>query len=107
MTPSDRSRVEALQKMLERNPDDARAHFGLAAEFEKMERWEDAVRQLRAYLAIAEDEGNAWGRLGHALRQLGRDEEAQEAFRRGVKEAASHGHPTMAADFEEILQEWE
>lgn len=93
--------------MLERNPRDPRARFGLATEYEKLGRWEDAVRELREYLALAEDEGNAWGRLGHALRQLGRDTEAQEAYRRGVKEAAAHGHPTMAADFDEILQEWD
>lgn len=107
MSPDDSSRIQAFRAMLERNPGDPRAHFGLAAEYEKLGRWDDAVRELRAYLSIANDEGNAWGRLGHALRQLGQDAEAQEAYRRGVKEAASHGHPTMAADFEEILQEWD
>jgi Flp pilus assembly protein TadD len=98
-------RTAALLRMLEKNPHDARARFGLALEFEKQERWEDAVEQFRAYLDAASDEGNAWGRLGHALRQLARDEEAKQAYMRGIEVANQHGHPTMAMEFEEILGE--
>lgn len=97
------NRVDALLRMLERNPEDARVHFGLAAEYEKLGRWEDAVSTLRRYLALADDEGNAWGRLAHALRELGREDEAREAWTRGVEVAVRHGHPSMAAGFEEIL----
>ena len=99
-------RIEKLKQMLERNPEDARARFGLAAEYEKLGLWEDVVTQLEAYLIDVEDEGNAWGRLGHALQRLGREEEAQAAYRRGVQAATRHGHPSMAAEFEEILEEW-
>jgi Flp pilus assembly protein TadD len=100
-------RTAALLKMLERNPADGRARFGLALEYEKLGRWEDAVAQLRMYLDTTEDEGNAWGRLGHALRQIGRDDEAQHAYRRGIDAAQSHGHPTMAMEFEEVLADWD
>jgi Flp pilus assembly protein TadD len=100
-------RTAAMLKMLERNPDDARARFGLALEYEKMGRWEDAVAQFRLYLDATEDEGNAWGRLGHALRQLGRDEEARDAYRQGIEVANRNGHPTMAMEFEDVLAEWD
>ena len=99
------ARIEALRRMLEKRPDDARARFGLAAEYERMERWDDVVRELQAYLAATEDEGNAWGRLGHALRRLGRDDEARAAYERGIEVARRHGHPSMAAEFEEILED--
>ena len=99
------ARIDALRRMLEKRPDDARARFGLAAEYERLERWDDVVRELEAYLAAGEDEGNGWGRLGHALRRLGRDEEARAAYRRGIEAARRHGHPTMAAEFEEMLEE--
>ncbi|HSJ31607.1 MAG TPA: tetratricopeptide repeat protein [Longimicrobiales bacterium] len=102
--PNDR--IAALQKMIERSPDDPRARFGLALELEKLGRWEEAAAQLTRYLELTEDEGNAWGRLGNALRQLGRDDEARAAYTRGIAAAAAHGHPSMAAEFEEILEDW-
>jgi Flp pilus assembly protein TadD len=100
-------RIAFLTEHLSSRPDDQRARFALAVELERLERWDDAVRELRAYLEAADDEGNAYGRLGHCLRQLGRDEEAREAYRRGVVAATRHGHPTMAAEFEELLEEWD
>ncbi len=96
-------RITSLLALLEKRPGDARLRFGLAAEYEKAGRWEDVVEQLRAYLAAADDEGNAWGRLGHALTQLGRTDDAREAYRRGIEAARLHGHPSMAEQFESLI----
>ena len=98
-------RIDALRRMVERNPADARARFGLAAEYERLGRWENVVRELEAYLGMTDDQGNAWGRLGHALRELGRAEESRAAYRRGIEAARRPGHPSMAAEFEETLEE--
>jgi Flp pilus assembly protein TadD len=102
--PNDR--IAALQKMLDQYPDDSRARFGLALELEKLGRWDEAAAQLSRYLDTTDDEGNAWGRLGHALRQLGRHDEARAAYARGIQAARDHGHPSMAAAFEETLEDW-
>lgn len=99
------SRIEGLLAMREKKPDDSRVLFALALEYEKLERWADAVETLREYLAIADDEGNAWGRLGNALACLDRTDEAKAAYARGVETANRHGHPSMAIEFEEALQE--
>src|SRR5688500_9057982 len=121
-------RIEALRRMLEKRPDDVRARFGRAAEYERLERgadvvrelhaylaatlderhgrWADVVRELQAYLASTEDQGNAWGRMGQALRQLGRDDDARAAHARGIEAALRHGHPSMAAEFEETLEDF-
>lgn len=99
-------RIQALRKMAAAHPEDPRPRFGLAMEMEKAERWEDAAAELRAYLELADDEGNAYGRLGKALRHLGRDDEAREAYRQGIDAANRHGHPTMVMEFEEVLDEW-
>lgn len=99
-------RIDSLRRMAERNPDDPRFAFGLAVEYEKLARWEEAADELRRYLDLTEDEGNAWGRLGEVLRRLGRDDEARDAYHRGIEAARRHQHPTMAEEFEQILASW-
>ena len=100
------ARIEALRRMLETRPDDTRLHFGLSLEYLNAGRLEEGVSALRGYLERADDEGNAWGRLGAALRELGRDDEAREAYRQGIEAAGRHGHPTMVEEFEGVLESW-
>ncbi|HEU0079854.1 MAG TPA: tetratricopeptide repeat protein [Longimicrobiaceae bacterium] len=101
----DNARIDSLRKLADERPDDPRPRFGLALEYERAGRWEEMIAELRAYLARTDDEGNAYGRLGHALRELGRDDEAREAYRLGIAAANRHSHPTMAMEFEEVLEE--
>lgn len=93
--------------MLERRPQDPRLRFGLALEYLKEGRLQEGVEELRRYLESTDDEGNAWGRLGAALLELGREDEAREAYREGIEAARRHGHPTMAQEFEDILEDRE
>ena len=102
---TDSSRLDALVRMLGNRPDDSRLRFGVALEYLKAGRTEDGVRELRRYLDEADDEGNGWGRLGAALFELGRDDEAVQAYRTGIEAAERNGHPTMAEEFREILEE--
>ena len=99
-------RIANLQRLLERHPTDPRLRLGLAMEYEKLAQWADVVRELEQYLAATDDQGNAWGRFAHALRQLGQDTEARAAYQRGIEAANRHGHPSMAADFEDALTDW-
>jgi len=98
-------RIHALERMLARNPGDPRAHFGLAAEYEKLGDNDRVIAHLERYLALTDDEGNAWGRLGTALVRQGRTEEARRAYERGIEQARHHGHPSMAGEFEMALED--
>ena len=98
-------RVTKLEAMAAKNPADPRPLFGLAAEYEKLGEWERMVDALERYLPQADDEGNAWGRLATALEHLGRPEDARAALTRGIAAATQHGHPGMAAEFEERLED--
>jgi predicted Zn-dependent protease len=98
-------RIATLTRLLERNPGDPRARLGLAMEYEKQQRWTDVARELQLYLDSAEDQGNAWGRLAHALRELGQTGQARAAYLRGIEAARAHHHPSMAAEFEEALED--
>ena len=100
-------RIAALERMLQTRPDDARLRFGLALEYEKAGRVDEAVAALQQYLAQSEDQGNAWGRLAALLAKLGRIEEARDAYRQGIAQADKHGHPSMANDLQAALEEME
>ena len=93
-------RIQALHALLARNPRDGRAHFGLAAEYEKRSEWEQVISHLTEYLSLSEDQGNAWGRLARAHIALHHTDAAAQAFEEGIAAARRHGHPSMAAEFE-------
>ena len=101
------SRIAVLEKMLAKRPDDSRLRFGLSLEYLAAGDLEGGARELLAYLEASDDEGNAWGRLGSALKQLGREDEAKDAYRKGIMAAEKHGHPTMADEFSDLLEHWD
>ena len=98
-------RLEYFAKLAAEEPAEARARYGYANELYRVERWADAADELRAYLALTEDEGNAWGRLGDALHRIGRTDEAADAYLTGIDQAIKHGHTGMADDFRAAMEE--
>lgn len=97
-------RLEYFAALVAEDPTVARARFGYANELMRAERWADAVEQLQAYLALAEDEGNAWGRLAESLIKLGRIDEAADAYLAGIDQSLKHGHTGMADDFQAAIE---
>lgn len=97
-------RLEYFRRLAAESPDVARVRFSLANELLHADRLDEAVDELRAYLALSEDEGNAWGRLGEALSRLGRPDEAADAYLVGIEQAIAHGHTGMAAEFEAAIE---
>lgn len=96
---SPEERVRSLERMLDKRQEDTRVRFALAVEYLNQGRTGDGVRELEAYLRSSDDEGNAWGRLASALIELGKTDEARDAYRQGIAAAERHGHPTMAEEF--------
>jgi predicted Zn-dependent protease len=97
-------RLDYFAALVADDPTVARARFGYANELLRAGRDEDAVSELRAYLELAEDEGNAWGRLAEALARLGRPDEAADAYLTGIDQSLKHGHTGMAGEFQAALE---
>ncbi|MEO6724058.1 MAG: tetratricopeptide repeat protein [Blastocatellia bacterium] len=97
------ARIELFKKMVAADPNNTTVRFGLANELFKLERFEEAAKELQAYLDQADDQGNAYGKLAQAFDRLGRIEEARAAYQQGIAAANRHGHPGMAQDFEMAL----
>src|ERR671912_776532 len=98
------SRIETFKQMLASDPENNLVRFGLANEYLKEERYEEAIAALNDYLQRADDEGAAFGMLARALERVGRRDEAREAYQRGIEAAELHGHPSMAEDYRMTLQ---
>ncbi len=97
-------KIETLKALVEKNPNNPLGRYGLANEYLKLEMYEEAITEIKAYLKLKDDEGAVYRILGEALLKLGRKEEAKEAYRKGIEVANRHGHPGMAAEFEETLE---
>ncbi|MBA3889340.1 MAG: tetratricopeptide repeat protein [Gemmatimonadaceae bacterium] len=100
------SRLDAFRAMVAKNPANMQARFGLANEAVKAGALEEALEHYMAYLAGFDDEGNGYARLADVLEQLGRGDELREALVRGVAAAERHGHPSMAAELQDRLDEF-
>jgi Flp pilus assembly protein TadD len=77
--------------------------FGLANEWFKLERFQEAAEEFQTYLNQTDDQGAAYGKLAQALERLGRTEEARHAYEQGIAAATRHNHPGMAGEFELAL----
>ncbi len=98
------SKIETLKTLVAKNPNNPLGRYGLANEYLKLEMYKEAIEEIETYLKLKEDQGAVYRMLGEALLKLGQKEEAKAAYRKGIEAAQSHGHPGMAAEFEETLE---
>ncbi len=98
------SRIEVFENMLVADPANTTVLFGLSKEYEKAGDDAKLIETLERYLAAADDEGNAYGMLAAAYRRLKQNDMARATYQRGIEAASSHGHPGMAEEYRDILE---
>jgi len=99
------SRIDALQKLLAKDPADTMTRYMLANELYKDGQYAEAATELEEYLKNVEDEGAAYRILADAYLQIGKKKEARWALRQGAEAARVHHHEGMAEEFEDRLKE--
>lgn len=97
------NRIEVFEQMLAADPTNSMVMFGLAKEYEKTGRHDKVIELIERYIAVADDEGNAYGTLARAYEASGDREKARAAFEKGVEVSMAHGHPSMANDYRMTL----
>lgn len=100
------SRIDIFKQMLVSDPINSSILFGLAKEYEKVGQAEGLIETLERYLAIADDEGNAFGMLARAYEKAEQRDKARETYQRGIDAATTHGHPSMAEEYRLTLEEF-
>ncbi len=96
-----------LKKNVEKNPDNPLARYSLANEFYKKKMYVDTIDELKRYLQINDDEGSAYRILAYSYEELGKIDDAIEAFKKGIDAAERHGHESMVEEFREELERLE
>jgi tetratricopeptide (TPR) repeat protein len=99
------TRIDIFKQMLVNDPINSSILFGLAKEYEKAGETVEMIETLERYLAIADDEGNAFGMLARAYESADQKDKAKETYQRGIDAATRHGHPSMAEEYRESLEE--
>lgn len=98
------SRIDIFKQMLVSDPINSSILFGLAKEYEKAGQTEGLIETLERYLAISDDEGNAFGMLARAYEKANQRDKAKETYQRGIQAATAHGHPSMAEEYRALLE---
>jgi predicted Zn-dependent protease len=99
------SRIDIFKQMLVSDPINSSILFGLAKEYEKTGQTIEMIETLERYLAISDDEGNAFGMLARAYETAGQRDKAKEAYQRGIEAAARHGHPSMSEEYRQAVED--
>jgi predicted Zn-dependent protease len=98
------SRIDIFKQMLVSDPINSSILFGLAKEYEKTGQTQEMIETLERYLAISDDEGNAFGMLARAYEKVAQTDKAKETYQRGIEAATAHGHPSMADEYRATLE---
>ncbi len=85
------NRLEILKSMVDSNPTDTFARYGLAMEYANSGKLEEAVEQYRSLLSANADYAAAYYHGGQALERLGRVEEARDFYEKGIEVTTRSG----------------
>ena len=96
-------RIKALLGLAEAQPEEVMIWYGLANEYAKLERWQEAVDALRRTLALNPDYTSAYQMLGTALMNLDQREAARRAWTEGVEVSGRTGAWKARQHMERLL----
>ena len=96
--------VDNLEALLAKGTDNALLRFGLANEYLKLGQLEQAIGHLKRAIAHDPNYSAAWKRLGKALADTGRTDEACAAYESGIKAAEEKGDIQAAKEMRVFLE---
>ena len=97
------NRIEILKNMVEQNPRDAFARYGLAMEYSKGGALESAVAEFRTLLEYNPDYAAGYFHGGQALEKLGRLDEARQTYEKGIEVTSRTGDQHTRSELQAAL----
>jgi tetratricopeptide (TPR) repeat protein len=96
-------RVSALREILQQNPEDNFARYGLAMEFAKQGKLAEAVLEFKHLLSINPDYIAAYYHAGQTLENLGQYDDARKIYQEGIKVASRLKDNKAKGELESVL----
>jgi predicted Zn-dependent protease len=97
------STLETFKTLVEKDPGNPLGRYSLDNEYYKLGMYEEAIKEIKEYLRIADDQGAVFRTLAECYIKTGNPEMAREAYYEGIEAANRHGHPGMAEEYEEAI----
>jgi tetratricopeptide (TPR) repeat protein len=97
------SRVDVLRTMLEQDPANAFARYGLAMEHVNAGENEQAMTHFDALLSASPDYVPGYYHAGRTLEKLGRIEDARAIYERGISAARAKGDQHSLSELQAAL----
>jgi tetratricopeptide (TPR) repeat protein len=97
------NRLQILQQMLDQDPNNSFARYGLAMEYANSGKLDEAISEYRALMARDENYAAAYFHGGQTLEKLGRLEEAREVYQKGIDVTTRKGDAHTRAEIEAAL----
>jgi tetratricopeptide (TPR) repeat protein len=85
------TRLEILKSMVQQNPGDSFARYGLAMEYRNSGDLAAAAKEFRALIAAHPDYSAAYFHGGQTLERLGQSAEARALYLQGIEAATRKG----------------
>lgn len=96
-------RIEALQAMLAQDGANTFARYGLAMEYVKAGRLEDAAQEFQAVISANPAYVAAYYHGGQTLEKLGRIDDARDLYEQGIAAATRSGDHHARAELQAAL----
>jgi tetratricopeptide (TPR) repeat protein len=98
-------RIATLTQILDQNPNDAFARYGLAMEHAKSGDVETAMLQFKKLLEVHPDYAAGYFMAAQTLAKAGRSDEAKNYLENGIAAAARTGNAHARGEMEAMLDE--
>jgi predicted Zn-dependent protease len=98
-------RLSMLNEILEQNPSDAFARYGLAMEFSKSGRVEDAMAEFAKLLATHPDYTPGYFMAAQTLASANRTDDAKKMLQDGIASAKRTANTHALSEMEAMLAE--
>jgi Tfp pilus assembly protein PilF len=97
------NRLEMLEQMVSRDPNNTFARYGLAMEYANSSDWTQAVIEFRTLLQHDENYAAAYYHAGQALEKMGEIEQARTMYEQGIEASTRKGDLHTRSEIEAAL----